>query len=52
MDRPIVAVTMGDASGIGPEIIIKAFQNAEIQNTVRTIVIGDARISTRSVAEY
>jgi 4-phospho-D-threonate 3-dehydrogenase / 4-phospho-D-erythronate 3-dehydrogenase len=44
MDRPIVAVTMGDASGIGPEIIIKAFQNAEIQNTVRTIVIGDARI--------
>jgi 4-hydroxythreonine-4-phosphate dehydrogenase len=44
MDRPIVAVTMGDASGIGPEIIIKAFQNAEIQNVARTIVIGDARI--------
>lgn len=44
MDRPIVAVTMGDASGIGPEIIIKAFQNAEIQNIARTVVIGDARI--------
>jgi 4-hydroxythreonine-4-phosphate dehydrogenase len=44
MDRPVVAVTMGDASGIGPEIIIKAFQNAEIQNIARTIVIGDARI--------
>lgn len=44
MDRPIVAVTMGDASGIGPEIIIKAFQNSEIQNVARTIVIGDARI--------
>ncbi len=44
MDRPVVAVTMGDASGIGPEIIVKAFQNAEIQNISRTIVIGDARI--------
>jgi 4-hydroxythreonine-4-phosphate dehydrogenase len=44
MDRPIVAVTMGDASGIGPEVIVKAFQNAEIQNISRTFVIGDARI--------
>jgi len=44
MDRPIVAVTMGDASGIGPEVIVKAFLNPEIQNTVRPIVIGDARI--------
>jgi len=44
MDRPIVAVTMGDASGIGPEVIVKAFLNPEIQNTVRPIVVGDARI--------
>jgi 4-phospho-D-threonate 3-dehydrogenase / 4-phospho-D-erythronate 3-dehydrogenase len=44
MDKPIVAVTMGDAAGIGPEIIIKAFQNSEVQNIVRPIVIGDARI--------
>jgi 4-hydroxythreonine-4-phosphate dehydrogenase len=44
MDRPVVAITMGDASGIGPEIIVKAFQNAEIQNISRTLVIGDARI--------
>jgi len=44
MDKPIVAVTMGDASGIGPEIIVKAFLNPEIQNTVRVVVVGDARI--------
>lgn len=44
MDRPIVAITMGDASGIGPEIIVKALQNAEVQNIARAIVIGDARI--------
>lgn len=44
MDRPIVAVTMGDASGIGPEIIVKAVQHGEILNTARVLVIGDARI--------
>ncbi len=44
MDRPIVAVTMGDAAGIGPEVIIKAFMNGEIQNVARPIVIGDARV--------
>lgn len=44
MDRPIVAVTMGDASGIGPEIIVKAVQNGEVMNSARVIVVGDARI--------
>ena len=44
MDRPIVAITMGDAAGIGPEIIVKAMMNGEIQNVSRPIVIGDARI--------
>jgi 4-hydroxythreonine-4-phosphate dehydrogenase len=49
MDRPIVAVTMGDASGIGPEVIVKAFLNPEIQNTVRPIVVGDARIMKTAI---
>jgi 4-hydroxythreonine-4-phosphate dehydrogenase len=49
MDKPIVAITMGDASGIGPEIIIKALQNNEVQNVSRPIVIGDARIMRNAV---
>jgi len=49
MDRPIVAITMGDASGIGPEIIVKAMMNGEIQNISRPIVIGDARIMTQAL---
>jgi len=44
MDRPIVAVTMGDAAGIGPEIIVKAMQHGEVQNVARVVVVGDARI--------
>ena len=34
---------MGDPSGIGPEIIIKSFENSEIRNN-RIIVIGDYNV--------
>jgi 4-hydroxythreonine-4-phosphate dehydrogenase len=42
MTRPIVAITMGDAAGVGPEIIVKALQAAEVHRICRPLVIGDA----------
>jgi len=36
----VIGITMGDPSGIGPEIILKSFQNKEISNN-RVVVIGD-----------
>jgi 4-hydroxythreonine-4-phosphate dehydrogenase len=30
--NPIYGITMGDASGVGPEILLKAFSNAEIRS--------------------
>lgn len=39
--RPIVGITMGDAAGIGPEIIIKALALAETYADCRPLVIGD-----------
>jgi 4-hydroxythreonine-4-phosphate dehydrogenase len=38
-----VGITMGDPSGIGPEIILKSFENTEIGNS-RIIIIGDFNI--------
>jgi len=38
--RPLVAVTMGDPAGIGPEIVVKALVSGEIQKVCRPIVIG------------
>ncbi len=35
-----IGITMGDPSGIGPEIILKSFENPEI-SSYRLIVIGD-----------
>lgn len=41
MGRPIVAITMGDAAGIGPEIIVKALADSELRTKARMLVIGD-----------
>lgn len=40
--RPIIAITMGDASGIGPEIIVKSLERPEVYQIARPLVIGDA----------
>jgi len=43
MARPIVGITLGDAAGIGPEIIVKALAVPEVYEICRPLVIGDAR---------
>jgi 4-hydroxythreonine-4-phosphate dehydrogenase len=39
--KPVVAITMGDAAGIGPEIIVKALAGPEVFRIARPLVIGD-----------
>jgi 4-phospho-D-threonate 3-dehydrogenase / 4-phospho-D-erythronate 3-dehydrogenase len=40
--RPIIAMTMGDAAGIGPEVIMKSLAHSELHEQCRPLVIGDA----------
>ena len=40
---PIIAVTMGDAAGIGPEIIMRTFAHDEVYRRCRPFVVGDAK---------
>jgi 4-phospho-D-threonate 3-dehydrogenase / 4-phospho-D-erythronate 3-dehydrogenase len=50
---PIIAVTMGDAAGIGPEIIMRALAHPEVYRRCRPLVVGDAarlRLAGRAVA--
>jgi len=42
--KPVIAVTMGDPAGIGPEIIAKALARAEITALCRPLVIGYAAV--------
>lgn len=45
--KPVIGITMGDAAGIGPEIIVKALAHEEIYQICRPVVIGDAKILER-----
>ncbi|HEY8498835.1 MAG TPA: 4-hydroxythreonine-4-phosphate dehydrogenase PdxA [Limnochordales bacterium] len=45
--RPVLAITMGDAAGIGPEIIVKALARPEVQRACRPLVVGDAAVLER-----
>jgi 4-hydroxythreonine-4-phosphate dehydrogenase len=42
MSRPIIAITMGDPAGVGPEIIMKSLAHAELYGRCRPLVIGDS----------
>lgn len=41
MPGPVIAITMGDPSGIGPEIIVKALAHQSVYDMCRPVVIGD-----------
>ena len=41
MNKPIIAITLGDPAGVGPEIIVKALKNKEIYDVCNPLVIGD-----------
>lgn len=50
VSKPILAVTLGDAAGTGPELIAKAFPSPEVRAVCRPVVIGDAGVLRAAVA--
>jgi 4-hydroxythreonine-4-phosphate dehydrogenase len=42
MAQPVIAITMGDAAGVGPEIIMKALAHGTVYERSRPVVVGDA----------
>jgi len=49
--RPILGITMGDPSGIGPEIAVKALGYSAIYTICRPLLIGDAHVMEKAVKE-
>ncbi|RQS66495.1 4-hydroxythreonine-4-phosphate dehydrogenase PdxA [Burkholderia sp. Bp8963] len=41
--RPVIGITMGDAAGVGPEIIMKSLAHRSVYDGCRPLVIGDAK---------
>ena len=46
---PLVAITMGDPAGIGPEIIAMLFQRVDIGSNYRILVVGDQSAMKRGL---
>lgn len=46
--QPIVAITLGDPAGTGPEIILKALTLPEVRALGRMLIVGDAATLDRA----
>ena len=45
---PLLAITMGDPAGIGPEVVVAALSKRKVRAICRPLVIGDARVLRRA----
>ncbi len=46
--KPVIAVTMGDPAGIGPEIVLKALADPLIRKVARPLILGDWGVLQRT----
>lgn len=49
MKKPLVGISVGDPSGIGPEISTRAVIDTNVMNMCRPIIVGDPDIIRRAV---
>ena len=48
VSKPIIAVTMGDPAGIGPEVILKTLADPIIKKIARPLILGDWGVLQRT----
>ena len=42
--KPVFGLTLGEAPGIGPELVVKALQDEEVRSLATWVIIGDERV--------
>jgi 4-hydroxythreonine-4-phosphate dehydrogenase len=47
MIKPVIAITMGDPAGVGPEVCLQLLANQEVASFATPIIFGDARLLAR-----
>lgn len=40
-EKPLLALSIGDPSGVGPEIVVKALQTRELQERMQVLLLGN-----------
>lgn len=46
--KPILAVTMGDPAGVGPEVIVRAWADKRVHDAVQPFVVGHPKVMSRA----
>jgi 4-phospho-D-threonate 3-dehydrogenase / 4-phospho-D-erythronate 3-dehydrogenase len=49
MTRPLLAITMGDPAGIGPEVVLKALAEPSLAARCRPVVVGSTALLARTL---
>jgi 4-hydroxythreonine-4-phosphate dehydrogenase len=49
MEKPVIAVTIGDPAGIGPEIAVKACASQTALDAARPVLVGDRHVIEQAV---
>lgn len=52
MERPLLAITLGDPAGIGPEICVKALADPAVTEACRPVLYGDASVVNKAVLRF
>lgn len=47
MPKPLIAVTMGDPAGVGPEVCLQILANEAVREFATPVIFGDARLLSR-----
>lgn len=50
MKKPTIGITIGDPSGVGPEISLKALENREVLESCVPVLYGDSRVLERAAS--
>jgi len=48
-NKPMIAITMGDPSGIGPEITVKSLNDEKVYQQSRPFIVGDLKILQKAL---
>jgi 4-hydroxy-L-threonine phosphate dehydrogenase PdxA len=50
MSQPLLAITMGDPAGVGPEVVLKALADPGLRAVCRPLVVGSAAMLARTLS--
>ena len=49
MNKPLIAIPIGDPAGVGPEIVAMALADSKVAEAARCIIVGDRKIMEQAV---